>query len=119
MLQTITALGVDNFIKLSHTVTDKNLNFLLQMFHQLLTNINILMNCYEPLHTQQTVCCIIQHIQYGPTLSKLPENKICLNLRNLGKRNEALTFRCRIKSRLPFAGIIRRLPYSTRFQDKG
>ena len=30
-----------------------------------------------------------------------------------------LTFRRRIKSRLPFAGIIRRLPYSTRFQDKG
>jgi len=31
----------------------------------------------------------------------------------------ALTFRRRIKSRLPFAGIIRRLSYSTRFQDKG
>ena len=30
-----------------------------------------------------------------------------------------LNFRRRIKSRLPFAGIIRRLPYSTRFQDKG
>ena len=30
-----------------------------------------------------------------------------------------LTFRRRIKTRLPFAGIIRRLPYSTRFQDKG
>jgi len=30
-----------------------------------------------------------------------------------------LTFRRRIKSNLPFAGIIRRLPYSTRFQDKG
>ena len=30
-----------------------------------------------------------------------------------------LTFRRRIKSRLLFAGIIRRLPYSTRFQDKG
>ena len=32
---------------------------------------------------------------------------------------EKLTFRRRIKSHLPFAGIIRRLPYSTRFQDKG
>ena len=32
---------------------------------------------------------------------------------------DMLTFRRRIKSRLPFAGIIRRLPYSTRFQDKG
>ena len=30
-----------------------------------------------------------------------------------------LTFRRRIKSQLPFAGIFRRLPYSTRFQDKG
>ena len=30
-----------------------------------------------------------------------------------------LTFRRRIKSRLPFTGIIRRLTYSTRFQDKG
>ena len=30
-----------------------------------------------------------------------------------------LTFRRRIKFRLPFAGIIRRLPYFTRFQDKG
>jgi len=28
-----------------------------------------------------------------------------------------LTFRRRIKSRLPFAGIIRKLPYSTCFQD--
>jgi len=30
-----------------------------------------------------------------------------------------LTFRHRIKYRLPFAGIIKSLPYSTRFQDKG
>ena len=30
-----------------------------------------------------------------------------------------LTFRCRIKSRLPFAGIIRSSPYSADFQDKG
>jgi len=37
------------------------------------------------------------------------------------KRHDSLTlnFRRRIKSRLPFAGIIRRSPYSTRFQDKG
>ena len=31
----------------------------------------------------------------------------------------SLSFRRRIKSRLPFAGIIRRWTYSTRFQDKG
>ena len=30
-----------------------------------------------------------------------------------------LIFKRRIKSRLPFAGIIRSSPYSTRFQDKG
>jgi len=30
-----------------------------------------------------------------------------------------LTFRRRIKSCMPFAGIIRRLSYSTHFQDKG
>ena len=30
-----------------------------------------------------------------------------------------LTFRRRIKSRLPFAGIIMRLPYSTRFSGQG
>ena len=40
--------------------------------------------------------------------------------RKLGyEANKTLTFRRLIKSRLPFAGIIRRLPYSTRFQDKG
>jgi len=31
----------------------------------------------------------------------------------------SLTFTRRIKSHLSFAGIIRRLLYSTRFQDKG
>ena len=31
----------------------------------------------------------------------------------------ALTFKRRIKSRLPFAGIIRSPPYSTGFQDRG
>ena len=35
------------------------------------------------------------------------------------KSATSLTFRRRIKSRLPFAGIIRRLPYSTRLQDEG
>ena len=30
-----------------------------------------------------------------------------------------LTFKRQIKSRLPFAGIIRSSPYSTHFQDKG
>ena len=36
----------------------------------------------------------------------------------VGRYEHGLTFRHRIKSRLLFAGIIR-LPYSTRFQDKG
>jgi len=37
----------------------------------------------------------------------------------MGSLSTELTFRRRIKSRLPFAGIIRRLSYSIRFQDKG
>ena len=40
-------------------------------------------------------------------------------IRGCVHRNSVLTFRRRIKSRLPFAGIIRRLSYSTGFQDKG
>ena len=40
-------------------------------------------------------------------------------LRGLSTFVGTLIFRRRIKSRLPFAGIIRRLPYSKRFQDKG
>ena len=37
---------------------------------------------------------------------------------NMQKHSE-LTFRHGIKSPLPFAGIIRSSPYSTRSQDKG
>ena len=33
--------------------------------------------------------------------------------------SDPLNFKRRIKSRLPFAGIIRSSPYSPRFQDKG
>ena len=36
-----------------------------------------------------------------------------------GCEGNVLTFKRRIKSHLPFAGIIRRSPYSTGFQDKG
>ena len=39
--------------------------------------------------------------------------------KNMTALQYVLTFRRRIKSHLSFAGIIRRLPYSTRFQDKG
>ena len=35
------------------------------------------------------------------------------------KYNTNLTFKRRIKSHLPFAGIIRNSPYSPRFQDNG
>ena len=42
-----------------------------------------------------------------------------MNINNLWFIATILTFRRRIKSRLPFADIIRRLTYSTRFQDKG
>ena len=36
-----------------------------------------------------------------------------------GSVQGGLIIRRRIKTRLPFAGIIRRLPYSTSFQNKG
>jgi len=36
-----------------------------------------------------------------------------------GQSQQQLTFKRRIKSRLPFAGIIRSSLYSPRFQDKG
>ena len=42
---------------------------------------------------------------------------VCEKKENIS--SSLLNFRRRIKSRLPFAGIIRRLTYSTRFQDKG
>jgi len=38
---------------------------------------------------------------------------------NNKKQTTTLTFKRRIKSRLPFAGIIRSSPYSTRFRGKG
>ena len=41
------------------------------------------------------------------------------NILDVFRESYNLTFRSRIKSRLPFAGIIRRLQYFTRFQDKG
>ena len=47
------------------------------------------------------------------TLGEEPTN-LCKRAQNI-----SLTFKRRIKSRLPFAGIIRSSPYSTRFQDKG
>ena len=39
--------------------------------------------------------------------------------KTIKKLNIALNFKRRIKSHLPFAGIIRSSPYSPRFQDKG
>ena len=50
--------------------------------------------------------------------TKRQEEAVCSRTQNFGSY-EQLTFGRRIKSRLPYAGIIRRLPYSTRFQDKG
>ena len=35
------------------------------------------------------------------------------------KKFQSLTFKRRIKSRLPFVGIIKSSPYSTGFQNKG
>ena len=46
-------------------------------------------------------------------------NLILLPLSDQTLYFKVLNFKRRIKSRLPFAGIIRSSPYSTRFQDKG
>ena len=54
------------------------------------------------------------HIRGGSMLASQPGGFLSQQVFSL-----PLTFRRRIESRLPFAGIIRRLPYSTRFQDKG
>ena len=53
----------------------------------------------------------------GPSWLSVPPPPTPTGARN--RYRAELTFRRRIKSRLPFAGIIRRLSYSTRFQDKG
>ena len=57
-------------------------------------------------------------------LEKCPEADCTSCLSNTSSKLQdfdciLLTFKRRIKSRLPFAGIIRSSPYSTRFQDRG
>ena len=62
------------------------------------------------------------------TVAHLNDKKNCLgkiqtvsSVRTLGAQinDSVLTLKCRIKSHLPFAGIIRSSPYSTGFQNKG
>ena len=57
------------------------------------------------------------HKKFCSSLANLWQHISCGTLSTA--KNNHLTFRCQIKSCLPFAGIIRRLPYSTCFQDKG
>ena len=59
-----------------------------------------------------------RHVTEKATLSSM-NHRLIPFLNQRYRITDVLTFRRRIKSRLPFAGIIRRLPYSTRFQDKG
>ena len=52
------------------------------------------------------------------------DNENSVFLRNIvspenNNMNMGVTFKRRIKCHLPYAGIIRSSPYSTRFQDKG
>jgi len=61
----------------------------------------------------------IQHIELSVHLAISSSFVLEKNASISTEYGSTLTFRRRIKSRLPFAGIIRRLPYSTRFQDKG
>ena len=80
----------------------------------------------------QTKCCRYCKCQYGACKVVLfYETEIFTECSEKEKREDKLKhvrighvwlhliFRRRIKSRLSFAGIIRRLTYSTRLQDKG
>ena len=58
-----------------------------------------------------TYWCVICHLDFFPPSDDGPEKPIHLET--------ILTFKRRIKSHLPFAGVIRYSPYSSRFQDKG
>ena len=58
--------------------------------------------------------CFVPPSPAAPHAPKIPRLRLPVVLIGM-----VLTFRRRIKSRLPFAGIIRMLPYSTGFQDKG
>ena len=53
------------------------------------------------------------------TLFKAANTELEYNTVRVPEAVQSLTFKRRIKSHLPFAGIIRSSPYSTRFQDKG
>ena len=67
---------------------------------------------YVSLEAFVTLQIVIERAIFG--INKSHQQSLITTVRQL-----CLTFRRRIKSRLPFPGIIRRLPYSTRFQDKG
>jgi len=66
----------------------------------------------------------LKYVEQFPEINKLCNAASCsiyirISIQGNLSSEWSLTFRRRIKSHLPFAGIIRRLPYSTRFQDKG
>ena len=66
-------------------------------------------------HTDVFELAILTTVTSESTSNVLPDDGVTAP-KHVGA---VLNFRRRIKSRLPFAGIIRRLSYSTRFQDKG
>ena len=60
-------------------------------------------------HRPHTTMCLWNLVTIRHSVSTVQERMVF----------ERLTFKRRIKSHLPFAGIIRSSPYSPRFQDKG
>ena len=57
--------------------------------------------------------------QHGPCQSCVKKKNQASYTKNKNWALLDLNFRRRIKSRLPFAGIISSLSYSTRFEEKG
>ena len=69
-------------------------------------------------HTQVFLLTMQKHTEGG--IIKYTNNYVYCKVFNLIKFGRVwLIFKRRIKYRLPFAGIIRSSPYSSRFQDKG
>jgi len=70
----------------------------------------------EPSREDKVTVIWNQQVRTDRTIAN---NKPDIIIRDDTQGTCVLTFRRRIKSCLPFAGIIRRLTYSTHFQDKG
>jgi len=71
-------------------------------------------------HTLAEMYCTSYHLPH--TMGNLFCSTLCVlttKITEYGTEWDDITFKRRIKSRLPFAGIIRSSPYSPSFQDNG